>query len=413
MKEAALMNDICIHENSIAHLKFTAQWQDDIGKHTAIQHIKKFHIWRDMDLLPQPLLNDILHHPVGKGELHIFKADELVPARQKEKLVTLPIKNFNDRLKSGESVQPRAGRFYPMGWFRGVNGIYSENMFPARLVEMTENNIVVDFNHPLAGQELVLGVEILEIFPPSDEHGGRCTDVIEEFLGHGPGMQVPFNDTSTDFIVDSVFERVDESSDEVFYKNERKVHHLDAYARATICDIYSGFVKPGYEVLDLMASWESHIPEGITDVKVTGLGMNEIELQSNPVLNEHVIHDLNNQPLLTYTDESFDLVICTASVEYLTNPLTVFEEIKRVLKPGGQCIITFSNRWFPSKSIKLWSEMHEFERLGLVIEYFKQSGWDKGINTFSSKGLHRPVDDPHYAQTQISDPVYAVWCQKS
>lgn len=30
MKEASLMNDICIHENSIAHLKFTAQWWDDI-----------------------------------------------------------------------------------------------------------------------------------------------------------------------------------------------------------------------------------------------------------------------------------------------------------------------------------------------------------------------------------------------
>jgi len=30
MKEASLMNDICTHENSVAHLKFTAQWRDDV-----------------------------------------------------------------------------------------------------------------------------------------------------------------------------------------------------------------------------------------------------------------------------------------------------------------------------------------------------------------------------------------------
>ena len=257
-----------------------------------------------------------------------------------------------------------------------------------------------------------MNVEIIDIFPPSDEHGGRCNDIVEEFLCNGPGMQMPVNDTSTDFNVENEYKRVDEADDVIFYEKERKVHHLDAYARKTISEIYAGAIKPGDHVLDLMSSWESHLPEDLDSVKVSGLGMNAIELQANPLLDDYILHDLNKDCLVPYANETFDVVICTASVEYLIKPLNVFEQIKRVLKPGGKCIMTFSNRWFPSKSIILWSEIHEFERVGLVMEYFKQSGWKGEINTLSSKGLHRPIDDPHYAKTQSSDPVYAVWCTK-
>jgi len=422
MKQASLMNDICIHENSIAHLKFTAQWSDQAGSHTAIQHVEKFNIWRDIDLLPEPLKNDILHHSVGKRESHTFTSGEIVPAWKSSQLITLPLQNFygylpagrlpNRCLTNGSGVMPRAGRFYPKGLIKGVNGVYSENMFPVRLVEVRGDEIVVDFNHPLATQDIKLDVEIIDIFPPSDEHGGRCTDIVQEFLCNGPGMQMPSKDTPTDFNVESVFDRVDENADEVFYQKQRKVHHLDAHARKTISELYASAIKPGSRVLDLMSSWESHIPESIESIKVSGLGMNEAELKANPVLDDYLVHDLNKDPLLAYKNESFDSVICTASVEYLINPLKVFEQIKRVLKPGGLCYMTFSNRWFPTKSIMLWSELHEFERIGLVSEFFRQSGWEGDVNTLSSKGLHRPVDDPHYENTQISDPVYAVWCHK-
>ena len=32
--------------------------------------------------------------------------------------------------------------------------------------------------------------------------------------------------------------------------------------------------------------------------------------------------------------------------------------------------MTFSDRWFPTKAIELWSELHPFERMGLVLDYF-------------------------------------------
>jgi SAM-dependent methyltransferase len=76
------------------------------------------------------------------------------------------------------------------------------------------------------------------------------------------------------------------------------------------------------------------------------------------------------EPRLPFPDGTFDAVLCNVSVEYLVRPFQVFAEVARVLKTGGLFVQTFSNRWFPPKVVKIWPELHEFERLGLVLEYF-------------------------------------------
>jgi SAM-dependent methyltransferase len=81
----------------------------------------------------------------------------------------------------------------------------------------------------------------------------------------------------------------------------------------------------------------------------------------------------------------------------------------RVLKPGGTAVMTFSNRWFPPKAIRIWKELHEFERMGLVLEYFIRSGRFKGLETLSMRGIPRPWDDRYFPQLRFSDPIYAVW----
>jgi len=92
--------------------------------------------------------------------------------------------------------------------------------------------------------------------------------------------------------------------------------------------------------------------------------------------------------------------------------LAVFAEISRVLRPGGYFIVTFSNRWFPTKAIKIWQELHEFERMGMVLEYFLRSDGFKDLQTYSIRGLPRPYDDIYYPDQWYSDPIYAVWGQK-
>jgi hypothetical protein len=77
--------------------------------------------------------------------------------------------------------------------------------------------------------------------------------------------------------------------------------------------------------------------------------------------------------------------------------------------PAGLLIVTFSNRWFPPKAIQIWQGIHEFERLGLVLEYFLESGRFDDLNTWSLRGLPRPADDKYADRLWLSDPVYAVW----
>ena len=40
-------------------------------------------------------------------------------------------------------------------------------------------------------------------------------------------------------------------------------------------------------------------------------------------------------------------------MDYLTKPIEVFKEMHRVLKPGGQAIMSFSNRCFPTKGLTI------------------------------------------------------------
>jgi SAM-dependent methyltransferase len=125
-----------------------------------------------------------------------------------------------------------------------------------------------------------------------------------------------------------------------------------------------------------------------------------------------VVHDLNADTRLPFETNNFDAVVNTASVEYLIEPLTVFREVARILRPGGYFIVTFSNRWFPTKAIRIWQELHEFERMGLVLEYFLRAGGFTDLQTYSLRGLPRPHDDKYFPDLRFSDPVYAVWGRK-
>ncbi len=61
------------------------------------------------------------------------------------------------------------------------------------------------------------------------------------------------------------------------------------------------------------------------------------------------------------------------------------------------------------KSIRLWEWLHEFERPGLVPDYFLESGLFRDLERWSLRGLPRPADDKYADRLTHSDPLYAVW----
>jgi len=53
--------------------------------------------------------------------------------------------------------------------------------------------------------------------------------------------------------------------------------------------------------------------------------------------------------------------------------------------------------------------LHAFERMGLVLDYFRRAGGFTALGTESLRDWPRPADDAYAEQMAFSDPVFAVW----
>ncbi|MBD2325331.1 class I SAM-dependent methyltransferase [Alkalinema sp. FACHB-956] len=164
--------------------------------------------------------------------------------------------------------------------------------------------------------------------------------------------------------------KLDASDDRLFYDYPRFVTHVDEGFIQQLTELYRDRLQPGMRILDLMSSWVSHLPEEMEFAYVEGHGLNPEELQKNPRFNHFFVQNLNVDLQLPLTDQSFDAVLCTVSVQYLQYPEAIFTEIYRVLKPNGLCIVSFSNRMFYQKAIAAWRDGSETDRVELVKSYF-------------------------------------------
>jgi SAM-dependent methyltransferase len=174
----------------------------------------------------------------------------------------------------------------------------------------------------------------------------------------------------------ALFARLDESDDAAFYALPRFVVHIDEATIAALTRWYGEVLAPGSEVLDLMSSWVSHLPEpaALPLGRLVGLGMNAEELAANPRLTGWDVVDLNAAPALPYPDASFDAVLCAVSIQYLTRPLEVFAEVARVLRPGGRVAVATSQRCFPTKAIRAFQVLPARDRLALIALYLERAG---------------------------------------
>ena len=401
------MNDS--NTNAIATVNFAIDYQSPLGKHTDIYHAEKVNFWRD--ILPENIRDQILAAEIDRPVRIGFQPGEVMPAYDPRNHFDVKKYQFNSHSTNGSSVRPYSGRYYPRGRLKGVAGIFPQNILPFRCLNVGNSTIEADLNHPLSDKQIQLEANIIERSIKDEERGGTSIDWIEAITS-GSGMQARVNGTPTAFFEDAPFSRDDERNDSEFYSRPRFVQHIDAKADEIITGLYGRLLQPGMQMLDLMASWVSHIPVDLELAEIHGLGMNQAELAANPMLTATEIHDLNRNPRLPYPDAHFDAVVCTVSVEYLITPFDVFKDVARVLKPGGVFITTFSNRWFPPKAIRIWPQIHEFERMGLVMEYFAHSGEFVQLETLSVRGFPRPYEDKYFPQLRYADPVYAVWGTK-
>ena len=291
-------------------------------------------------------------------------------------------------------VPLKRGRFYPA---RVLNT--DEQLAAAlfRVVELSSDYLHADFNHPLAGRKCNLGMET-----GSDRARGNANP---EALLNWAGIDTPLPDGEVDYSDSDAYTRDDDAPDSVFYTTPRRVMHIDNVCAERITAFYRNHLRARDTVLDLMAGWHSHLAGHAGDI--IGLGMNAEEMAENPQLCTHVVHDLNTTPHLALVDASVDVVVNTVSIEYLTQPLAVLKQAHRILKPGGKLLITFSNRFFPSKVIALWKQLHPVERLNWLAQLVHAAGFSE-IQTRVERGLERDSADPYYPQLTEMDPLFGV-----
>ena len=169
------------------------------------------------------------------------------------------------------------------------------------------------------------------------------------------------------------FARVDETDDRLFYTMPRLVRHIDDGACAALTGYFAQTLPAGGVILDLMSSYASHLPEGPPFQAVIGLGMNAAEMAANPQLTGAIIQDLNKAQRLPFADAVFDACVLSVSVQYLIEPVAVFNDVGRVLKPDAPLIVSFSNRCFPTKAVAIWRGLDDADHARLIALYLAQT----------------------------------------
>ena len=122
-------------------------------------------------------------------------------------------------------------------------------------------------------------------------------------------------------------------------------------------------------------------------------------MRENPQLDDFVVHDVNKEPGLPFEDASFDGVILTVSVQYLTSPVEVLREVSRILRPGCPLVITFSNRMFPTKAVRIWQGCSDEQRMTLVKLYCRKREAMRAFGRRTAARLPKGGSDPVYAVT--------------
>jgi SAM-dependent methyltransferase len=357
------------------------------------------------DYMPMEIERVLPGSPRGHCLSRRYGPGELLGGRSSRAMHTIALDRIQADSRFG-AEPPRIGRFYPCSQFGGLAQGCRGRKSPCRVSALHDGQLHVDCNHPLAGLTLTFHLCIESINPARSGENTRGNDLIAISTDLGPGMQQSLNDTATDFWSDTPFSRQDEGDDDAAFA-PRMTPFWDSLALQQVSRFYRAQLTDGLDILDLMAGVHSPLQEsGVEARSVTGAGLNQVELDANPVLDKRLVLNVNRSAPLPFVDASFDCVLIHAAFEYVIDPLRVLNEVQRILRPGGSLMISFSNRYVASKAVRIWTRLYEFERIGLLLALLRQSAAFDNFTAHSQRGLPRPPHDELAHKLRHSDPVY-------
>src|SRR5215467_4750193 len=118
-------------------------------------------------------------------------------------------------------------------------------------------------------------------------------------------------------------------------------HRLDAWL-----DRYLPRDGKGRSLLDVGCGTGHHMARlGRQGFQVAGMDGSEAMLEHTRLNNPGADIRLADVEEIPFPANSFDYVLCVEVLRYLPDPVRCIREIARVLKPGGQCLVTAAPRF--------------------------------------------------------------------
>jgi FKBP-type peptidyl-prolyl cis-trans isomerase 2 len=173
---------------------FHLKWKSDGVVHTDGYQASRINIWRDF--IPPILLEEMMGKQAGERiEVHL-KPDDFLPDFRKQDLFQINSNQFGNHFTMDTLSDPAIGRFYPRGMLKSVTGVFSANVLPFRLIQINNGHMTVNFNHSLAGKDLVLTGIVGKVEQKESERGGqqcRLDRGVDNRSRHARQMAAPAN----------------------------------------------------------------------------------------------------------------------------------------------------------------------------------------------------------------------------
>lgn len=345
---------------AVGALEFTVSWQKDRINHEEWYLGRKFNAVND--IFPRGMREALEGKREGDSVTLTYEPRMCIP-RHKDSLVrTIPMDRLRKKTIQGKPITLQLGRFYPQGHINGLLDIYPDTLTPFRLIGLDDDHFIADCNHPLATIPITIEARIQYLEPRETGTYGSLSHWREATCDWGPGMQAMFGGIPTNFFHEQFFQKQNAGEPS---------RAMDNNARDNLEALYARHIEPGMSVYK-----------------------DEID-----VLREQA--------------NSYDAVIFTQAFEYIENPVATLKAAADHLNPGGVVLIGFTNQFDATHVIQGWEDMHEFERMGLILEYLRQAGLDAEAGTYSHRNDWRDKSEPDFMEKKgISDPVYVVYGHK-